>query len=254
MNVPKSEDINVLKEQLKAKTNQCRQYQEEIAEYKQEVADLEKKIVQISVMDRWKIGEYLHDSLAQKLNYAKILINFVKKDSSVGSSEMAEQCNEILTLIDEGINEVRDLSHDLIPAEVGKEGINDAFVYLRDQIESRHQITCELEISGIAEESIHNEVVLNLYLIAQEAIKNAIAHGEADNVRVALFKHERQLYMHVKDDGKGFDPNEKGGIGLSIMAYRADKMGGTFRIRPAKEGEEYSTYVTCTVPLDALGG
>ena len=232
------EKYNKLKKELKAKTEKCREYEE--------------KMAHISVLDRWKIGEYLHDSLAQKLNYTKILMNLLKQKINEENTELIDQCNEILNMIDQGINEVRDLSHDIIPVDIGKEGIIDAFNYLKKQVETRHDINCELETGRIIEKDIHKNVISNLYLIAQEAIKNAIAHGLAKKVKIALFEHEGQLYMHVKDDGKGFEPTGKGGVGLVIMKYRAEEMGGTFRIRKAKEADDYSTYVTCNIPLKSL--
>lgn len=232
------EKYNKLKEELKAKTEKCREY--------------EAKIAHISVLDRWKVGEYLHDSLAQKLNYTKILMNLLKKNIPEENTELIDQCNEVLGMIDEGINEVRDLSHEIIPVDIGKEGLINAFNYLKKQVETRHGIGCELETGKITKKNIHQNVISNLYLIAQEAIKNAIVHGVAKKVKIAIFEHRGQLYMHVKDDGKGFEPTDKGGVGIDIMKYRAEEMGGNFRIRKAKEGDDYSTYVTCNLPFERL--
>lgn len=247
--------IRSLKEELEAKSQQCREYEEQIERYENQIQAFEQKIDHISVMNRWKIGEYLHDSLAQKLNYAKILLSFLKKDPTKAVAELEDQCNEVLRLLDEGIREVRDLSHDIIPVEIGREGCVKAFKYLQEQVENRHQILCELEIGEVVKGDMSEDVVSNLYLIAQEAIKNAVAHGEADIVRVALFRHEGELYMHVKDNGKGYKSSDKGGVGLDIMNYRAKEMEGRFRIRSVKEeDDEFSTYVTCTIPLSKIGG
>lgn len=235
---PESENIKILKKRLEAKTEQCRKYEEKLAE--------------VSVIKRWKLGEYLHDNLAQKLNYAKILTNFLKENLPESQTDLIEQCDEILSLIDEGARDARDLSHDIIPIEIEKEGVAEAFTHLKDQAEKRHGVSCVVETGEVAKKVDRREITSNLYLIAQEAIKNAIVHGEATNVKIALFEHDGQLYLHVKDDGKGFDPSEKGGIGLDLMKYRAEETGGTFRIRDAKENEEYATYVTCTLPLKSL--
>lgn len=224
---------------------------ERLVELEEQCRQYEKKLSELNVVNRWKVGEYLHDSLAQKLNYAKILVQLLKKDIPGKKNELSGRCNEVLRLIDEGIQEVRDLSHDIIPV-IGKEGIVKAFQNLKNQTEMRHDITCNLETGEVTKKPIERKVTENLYLIAQEAIKNAVTHGEAKHLKVALFEHKRQLYLHVKDDGIGFEPTEEGGVGLDIMKYRAEEIGGTFRIRPAKTGEDYSTYVTCTIPLEKL--
>lgn len=255
MNGPsESEIVKALKRQLEEKTERCRRYEKEIADFKTEIEKYEEKLNHLSIMNRWKIGEYLHDNLAQKLNYAKILVSFLRDDLSRDIEGLDEKFNEVLILIDEGIKEVRDLSHDIIPAEIGDQGIIKAFTYLKNQVEARHRVECELEAGKVTERDIPKGVVNSLYLTAQEAVKNAVTHGEASKIKIALFEHEEQLYMHIKDNGRGFEPSseEDGGVGLDIMRFRAKEMGGTFRIRGAREGEPFSTYVTCTVPLEKI--
>lgn len=159
-----------------------------------------------------------------------------------------------MDILDESIKEVRDLSHDIIPMDVEKEGVGQAFQHLKLQAEKQHGVNCTLE----TEEKIlykinRREVATNLYNITQEAIKNAIIHGEAENIKIALIEHKEQLYLHIKDDGKGFtSSNEKSGMGLKIMKHRAEEMGGRFRTKEAEDRSMYSTIITCSLPLKAL--
>ncbi len=62
------------------------------------------------------------------------------------------------------------------------------------------------------------------------------------------------MYLHIKDDGKGFDPEDDShGMGITIMKHRAEEIGGSLRIKNAQENA-FTTYVTCTLPLESLSG
>jgi signal transduction histidine kinase len=90
----------------------------------------------------------------------------------------------------------------------------------------------------------------HLYLIAQEAVTNAIRHGRARQlvIRLALYAHGGELT--VRDNGSGLVPvapadsgeQDGDGQGLRIMRYRADVIGGTLDVSPAADG---GTRVTC---------
>lgn len=233
------EENKKLKEKLREKEKQSQLYR--------------KELVNNSILERWKIGKYLHDNLAQQLISAKISISSLKQ--SLSKENFVETCDEIIDIIDASIRDVRDLSHDIIPMDVEKEGSGEAFTYLKNQVERQHEVTCTLETEEILEKINRREVATNLYNIAQEAIKNAVVHGEAKNIKIAVIEHEEQLYLHIKDDGKGFEYEQEqgGGMGISIMEHRAEEMGGSLKIKDAKD-EEYTTCVTCSLPLEALKG
>lgn len=188
----------------------------------------------------------MHDNLAQQLTSAKISISLLRSELS---KELAEKCEEILDIIKESVADVRDLSHDIIPLNVEKEGLRQAFEYLKNQAEKRHGVNVILETGDIIDKINNREVATNLYHIAQEAIKNAVVHGKAQNIKIALSKHEQQLYLHINDDGKGFDPAKKdNGMGITIMRNRAEELGGALKIKEANDAN-YSTCVICFLPL-----
>ena len=69
------------------------------------------------------------------------------------------------------------------------------------------------------------------YRIAQEALTNAVRHGEADHVSVVLARDPSGLRLVVTDDGTGFDPRTaSGGVGLHSMRERAAELGGSFAL------------------------
>jgi two-component system CheB/CheR fusion protein len=86
----------------------------------------------------------------------------------------------------------------------------------------------------------------HLYRIAQEAVSNALRHGQPDTIWVALRTEPGLLVMHVRDNGVGIQdpPAEGAGLGLRLMEYRASLIGGGLTVGPAEGG---GTQVTCWV-------
>jgi two-component system, NarL family, sensor histidine kinase DegS len=74
--------------------------------------------------------------------------------------------------------------------------------------------------------------------LVREAIANALKHAEPDTVQVTMRMDAERLHLQVKDDGKGFDPAkapgaDRGHFGLSGMAERIERLGGTMQITSA---------------------
>jgi len=222
----------------------------ELRRLRKKCREYEKKLAEVKTIDRWQLGRYLHDSLGQQIAAAKMYLVMLKNDFS--DNPATEKINDLIGLMDEINSDVRDLSRGIIPKDINENDIRQAFGDLKDQAETLYKVQVDLEINEVAKQVTSSNVIENLFLITQEAIKNAARHGEAGHIKVVLLEHDSQLYLHVKDDGAGFDTEQKEGVGLDIMKYRAEEIGGNFRIRDAKEGEGFSTYITCNTPLENL--
>ena len=77
-------------------------------------------------------------------------------------------------------------------------------------------------------DDIHVEAGTHLYRIAQEAVTNALRHGQATHIVVRLEHIDEHLVLRITDDGMGFDttalqPNP--GLGLSSIYARARAIG-----------------------------
>lgn len=94
------------------------------------------------------------------------------------------------------------------------------------------------------------EVALNLYRIAHEAVANAREHGNASAIRIDLQATGDELILTVRDDGEGWegdDPSEEG-LGLYLMRHRADLIGASLSLDHS-DGE---TTVECRLPMEGL--
>jgi len=91
----------------------------------------------------------------------------------------------------------------------------------------------------------------HLYRIAQEAVNNAIRHGKSKNIVISLTTKSGTAILTIQDDGTGFlkKPTSQPGVGLSIMNYRADMIGGSLKVQP---NDSRGITVTCMFPIRGI--
>jgi len=93
-------------------------------------------------------------------------------------------------------------------------------------------------------------VSLHLYYIAQEAVSNAIRHGQATRVTVDLTRSGDRLLLAIQDNGRGFPAPARSaiGMGIRIMRYRARMIGATLELRSQPAAGTKITCALYTVP------
>ena len=117
---------------------------------------------------------------------------------------------------------------------------------LAANIEESCRICCRLECEG-AVVPVSSETAMHLFRLAQESVNNAVKHGKAHCVVLRLIHRDSEATLRIEDDGIGI-PAERPpgrGLGLRIMNYRAQKIGGTLDI---KRGDRGGTVVACSFP------
>jgi signal transduction histidine kinase len=164
-------------------------------------------------------------------------------------------CAETLAYIDEVIENVRRLYHDLSPTTLGDLGLTDALRWLVGDFARRH----DMEISHSIEEVTHllsAQSQLTVYRIVQEAFNNIAKHAGAAHASLELCREGFDVLVRVTDDGRGFDVDEARGreregrgLGLAFMDERAWMLGGALVI---DSGPGRGTCVSLTVPT--VGG
>ncbi len=220
---------------------------------------LQKQILSNSLSERWELGEYLHDNLGQILATIKIMIHELKNELTDNgektiSPPLSEIINEIKDLIDLEIDNIRNLSHDIIPIDVEQEGVSHAFTLLMRRSQEVHDLKCVLESDEVLDQITNRELSTNLYHITQEAIKNAAIHGNAKQILVEIRRENDQLHLQIKDDGEGFSPEETNseGMGLQIMNHRVELLGGTLKIKRLHKSNKFTTSIRCRFPAKII--
>ncbi|MFB6247339.1 MAG: PAS domain S-box protein [Salinibacter sp.] len=212
---------------------------------------LEKEILNVSEQERRRIGQDLHDGLGQMLTGIGLLSQDLARQLREEGHERAEDMVEITEHVKEADQYARDLSHGLIPVDVEANGLGEALRRLATNAERLFDVDCTFQ--EVEQALVHdNTSATHLYRIAQEAVNNAVRHGEADRITIALAAGAEQIRLRVRDDGIGFEAEDApdAGMGVRIMNYRARIIGGTLDVSSAL-GE--GTVVTCTLPRTSVG-
>jgi signal transduction histidine kinase len=157
---------------------------------------------------------------------------------------LADQAEQLATLINEGISMSRELARGLQPLD-DPVALPEAMQDLALQAEKLFNIECLIRVDPLPP-GIDVAAATHLYRITQEAVNNAARHGNAKHVQINLQVVEADIRMVIRDDGIGFPAQRGRGLGLHTMDYRARALGGKLEIRSTPDE---GTTVICTVHL-----
>jgi PAS domain S-box-containing protein len=208
---------------------------------------LEKTILDISGREQRRIGQDLHDGLGQHLTGIAFMAKVHEQKLAEKQMPEAADAAKIVRLVNDAISRTRELAKGLAPVVFDAHGLMSALQLHAAEVEDLFAISCRFQ----CERPVligDGTVATHLYHIAQEAITNAIKHGGAQNILVRLAEVEGRGTLIVRDDGVGIiEPPAATGMGLQIMRYRADMIGGAIEIRGDKP---QGTIVSCRFPLN----
>jgi len=213
---------------------------------------LEREVLQISTDEQRRIGQDLHDGIGQELTALNYLATNLQERLQAQEVPGSEKAAELVAGIQRALNQVRVVSKGLVPPELDAHSFIPALGDLRHNMEELHGISCRVE----NDQSIRlpdRNTVIHLYRIVQEAVNNALKHGQPKNINIEAKTAPNHLRLVVRDDGTGIQSHldHSGGIGLRTMRYRADLIGATLDVRRADGG---GTIVTCTLPQEEHHG
>lgn len=186
------------------------------------------------VQERNRLARELHDSVTQSLYSLTLFAEASRRTAQAGRYE---ETDEYLAKISEtgqqALKEMRLLLHRLRPSILAKEGLARALQHRLNAVEGRAGVKHQLFVQGEARLSPALEEAL--YLIAQEALNNALKHAMATEV-VVRFRalDDRLVQIEVEDNGHGFDAEdtaESDGLGLISMRERVEQFAGQLEIR-----------------------
>lgn len=189
--------------------------------------------------ERIRIARDLHDSVGQMLSLVKM---------NLSSQEQNPENENIQSLVDKTISEVRNISHNLIPEELNF-GIFPALENLSDKVNSSSKTKIKLQIpEEIKTIKFQKQNELSIYRIVQEVVNNMIKHADASSINIEISKLENSLIINIKDNGKGLDDDSitnSSGIGWKNINARVHMMDGKIKIESEKLA---GTQIEITLP------
>jgi len=210
-----------------------------------EIKSLREELLSTTAGEQQRIGQELHDTVGQELTGLAFLARGLAQSLVSDSSADADLATRVAEGIDRALASIRILSRGLVPVEVDPDGLRAALAELAHRTSSVGEADCTFD----GEESIildNFQTATHLYRIAQEAVTNALKHGNPKQVRIELFTEDGVLNLVITDDGAGMPGEDRfEGVGLRNMTHRARLLGGKLEISAINP---QGTRVRCILP------
>lgn len=207
----------------------------------------QKKLDEVVIKEKQRIGQELHDGVLGRLFGARLNLDSLNKKGDELAIAGRDHYISELKFIEQ---DIREISHELSREKFAL--INNFVAILTNLFEEQKNLSENTDFKytidqGIKWDKVDNDLKINLYRIIQESLQNINKYAKAKNVSVNLLKDANHLHVTILDDGIGFDVNKKSkGIGLQNITSRVETCKGTFEIK-SKPGN--GTTITIDLPF-----
>jgi PAS domain S-box-containing protein len=218
----------------------------------QAARSLSKRILSLEADERRRIARELHDSVGQYLTCLKINLDLLAE--ATNENKKAALVSESLKMADQCLKETRTISHLLHPPLLDEAGLECAIRWYLDGFGQRSGIKVNLDMPSDLGR-FRREVETALFRVVQEALTNVHRHSGASVVNIRMDVDDQQVWLEVKDNGKGIpeerlralDAGSGAGVGVAGMRERVRELGGILTIQSSKLG----TLVRISIPITA---
>lgn len=198
-----------------------------------------KEIYNAEQKERVRLARDLHDSIGQKLSVMKMLLP--NDDNS--------ELGKIHQYLDETAQEVRSISHNLIP-EILNLGFSQALENLANHYNATKKINFILDFKDKKSfQSFSKEVEVALYRIVQEVLSNIAKHAQASEIKMTVFCDSNNLTILIEENGRGFEKEkitQSKGLGWKNIFARIQLLNGSIDVE-SKKG--FGSSFTIKIPL-----
>jgi PAS domain S-box-containing protein len=201
---------------------------------------LEQAFLEAGEREQRRLGEELHDHLCQQLLGAAFGAQALFKELDRAASPSAERAEHLAQLINTSVVQARNMARGINPVEIDSAGLMSALqeLALRAPGGVHIELRCEPPVL------VHSaEVALHVFRIAQEAVLNALRDARATRILIRLDAQQDEVTLQISDNGESCPESSDARIGIGIMKYRAQAIGGSLSFDSLSGG---GTTVTCT--------
>ena len=233
-----------LEHRVAARTHQLASVNADLRDQMDAYQRLEVEVAHLVEAERVQLGMELHDNLCQQIAATAMLTSTLAKRLRDQDSPLADMAGRLVTSLSQAGDDAHALARGLLPVQVEADGLMVALAGLARRTEEMQGVACAFECAAPVPVA-SNAIATHLFRIAQEALNNALKHGQARHIVVTLTQQDG-MTLTVYDDGAGIPPEKQRapGSGLRIMAYRARIIGAELSVTPAPAG---GTLVRCTL-------
>lgn len=208
--------------------------------HQQKEADYQQQLLRANFQsqekERNRIGKDLHDEVGALLTTTKLY--FQHLDQKNDPDRFTEIKGKAFSMLEETMNTVRRVSHDLRPVVLERLGLVEAVLNVVDKINASEQVDVDFQHHVPAE--LDTEYALNWYRIIQELFNNTLKHAGASRITLDLRIIQNELVLKYSDNGIGLTPQSdtQSGLGIQNIRSRISLMQGELDIKENVKGFE----------------
>ncbi|HEX2119030.1 MAG TPA: ATP-binding protein, partial [Acidimicrobiales bacterium] len=203
-----------------------------IARQAEELRESSQRIVAAQDGERHRLARDLHDGLQQQLVVLRMQVGMLEDGGAPGaggggSHTDDEALGRLGQQLDQVIEQLREVTHNLYPSILVDRGLVAALRSYVGRLPVSARLTCDPEPFP----RLMPELESAAYFLLGEAVTNALKHSGASTIDLSLTLRDDWLHVCVADDGQGFvvDERRRRG-GLLHMEDRVRSFGGTLEI------------------------
>jgi signal transduction histidine kinase len=201
-----------------------------ITQVKETEVEVLSAMIEGQEKERKKIAREIHDGIGPLLSAIRINLEALKARGNLQMDKKSlDDMDQIILTLDETTQDIRAMSHNLMPPVLIDFGLIPAVNNLCSRIRNSGKV--EIELITNLNKRIESENELILYRIVQELVNNSLKHSEASKITVQIMDHGSHILLSVEDNGKGFNLEEvdahSTGTGLSNIQARIQARQGS---------------------------
>jgi PAS domain S-box-containing protein len=188
------------------------QLQHEIEERKRtekHVRRLSQEVIKAQEVARQKLAADLHDRLAQDLAFLKVGLDTLYVDQSYTPDERRQKVLELSGLLERSVMAVRDKAYSLHPPSLKEFGLAYTVRQYCDEFAEKNSVKVDFFSVGMDDLELDFDTEIALYRLVQEGLANIRKHADASHVIVRLSASFSHIMLHIEDNGRGFEVNNR---------------------------------------------
>jgi signal transduction histidine kinase len=186
-------------------------------------------VIEAEENERARVAKDLHDGIGQLLSSAKLSLTAVTLPPNDSQGQLLSNSIKVLN---QATQEVRSISHNLMPAALMELGLKEALEDMVDKINESKLLNINFNMIGI-EDRLQGPVEVAVYRVIQEIINNMIKHSKADQIEINLSGIKNTLHLSISDNGIGFEKEmitKSKGLGWKSIFSRIAMLKGNIDV------------------------
>lgn len=204
----------------------------------------------VRIEEQKRLAHEMHDDFGQLLAAMKMDLSTLRQCLPQDDAQAVKYLSSINQLVDAMVTSVRRIIADLPPKILEDLGLHTAIESMICNFESRHRISCRLQLPDTVEPELDARIATAIYRIVQEALNNIAKHAQARHAEVKIEYGVTNMTIWIGDDGVGISMekmHKTGSFGLIGMRERVSALSGKMQIEST---EGAGTMIRIVLPLN----